>query len=334
MRAYIEISKENLIYNYKSIKEQVSKDIICVIKSNAYGHGLIEIARILAPLNPKMFAVSTLEEATLIRKNLIFTPILLLGVCDNLTFAFKYHITLTIINLTYLKNIAKINLPISIHLLINTGMNRDGIEPSELLEALDIIKSSKLLLKGVFTHFASKNQYDVQLQIFSDCLKHIPQNNLCIHANATSTLLEKNNTTAIRIGLALFGLVDTLELKPVLSLKCQAINEIKIKQGQGISYDFEKSEKDGFIYTLPIGYADGLNRNQNLKVYASNMYLEQIGVTCMDHIMLFSPEKLPDNTLFEIISNHITIEEIAQKNDTISYEIASHLSPRLKRIIK
>lgn len=334
MRAYIEISKENLIHNYKTIKDYVNKDMICVIKSNAYGHGLIETARILSPLSPKMFAVSTLEEAALIRKNLIFTPVLLLGVCDNLTFAYKYHITLTIINLTYLKNIAKINLAISIHLLINTGMNRDGIEPDELLEALEIIKNSKLILKGVFTHFVSPETYNTQFKVFSDCLKQIPYKDLCIHSNATSTMLEKNDTTAVRIGLALFGLIDILELKPVLSLKSLAINEIRINAGQGVSYSNEKCEQNGFVYTLPLGYADGINRKQKLIVFANDTYLEQIGVTCMDHLMVFSKNKLPENTIFEIISNHITVKEIAEKNETISYEIVSHLSPRLKRIIK
>ena len=162
MRGYIEISKNQLIENYKNIKEKTNKDVICVIKSNAYGHGLLEVAKILAPLSPKMFAVSTIEECMLIRKSLIFIPILLLGSCDNLAYASNFRITLTIISIDYLKVLKKANLPIFVHLLIDTGMNRDGIKPNEVEEALQIISKSKLILKGVFTHFASINTYEKQ----------------------------------------------------------------------------------------------------------------------------------------------------------------------------
>ena len=335
MRAFIEISKEKLINNYKTIKEKTNKDIICVIKSNAYGHGLIEVAKTLATLNPKMFAVSTFEEAALIRKNLIFTPVLLLGTCDNFSFASNYRITLTIISIEYLKIMISANLPIFVHLLINTGMNRDGISESEVKEAMELIKNSKLLLKGIFTHFASDDTYETQNEIFERILSAIPHDKLLIHSQATSTMLKDNKlSNTLRIGLALYGLNGDLNFNPILSLKAYPIFEKHVLQNEKISYDGEIINEEGYIYTLPIGYADGLNRKNKISAYANDKYYEQIGVMCMDHLMIFSKEKLPSKTCFELIGEHISVQDITNKNATISYEIVAKLSPRLKKILK
>ncbi len=336
MRGYIEISKNQLIENYKSIKDRVKKDIICVVKSNAYGHGLMEIVKILAPLSPKMFAVSSLEECMLIRKGLIFIPILLLGKCDNFTYAYNFRITLSVISIEYLKLLKKSNLPIFIHLLIDTGMNRDGIRIDEVDEALEIINKSKLILKGVFTHFTSDNNYEKQNELFSKCLAKIPNNSLIIHSQATSTFLKDNNfTNAIRIGLALYGLVEGLDLsKPVLTLKSLAINEIKINALEKVSYNQEPVNKDGYIYTIPLGYGDGLIRNHKNIVEVNGTILHQVGITCMDHFMVYSESQINMNNIFIIIGQHQTINDIANKNATIPYEVAAKLSRRIKRVIK
>ncbi len=336
MRGYIEISKKQLIDNYLKIKEETQKDVICVIKTNAYGHGLIEVAKILATQNPKMFAVSTLEEGMLIRKSLIFTPILLLGTCDNLLYASNFRITLTIVSLNYLKHLQKANIPLFIHLLINTGMNRDGILPNEILEALDIIKKSKLILKGVFTHFASAESYENQMSIFLDALNQIPLKRLIIHSQASSTLLFKNEQmTAVRVGLALYGLDEHISFtKPILTLKSQAICEYSLPIDSKISYSQTPLNADGFVYTLPIGYGDGLLRTYNYKVLVHDTQYLQIGVSCMDHLMIYSPEKLKLTDEYTLIGPHNSIIYIAKEANLTPYEIACHLSPRLKRIIK
>lgn len=336
MRGYIEISKNQLITNYKNIKEEIQKDIICVVKTNAYGHGLIEVAKILSTQSPKMFAVSTLEEGILIRKNLIFTPILLLGYCDNLLYASNFRITLTIINLDYLKKLQKANIPIFIHLLINTGMNRDGILPLEIEEAMDIIKKSKLILKGIFTHFASKNTYEKQNEIFLKVLDKIKTDNLIIHSQASSTFLIKNDKmTAVRVGLVLYGLDEQISFtKPILKLITHPICNYNFETLENVSYNQIQIPKLGYTYTLPIGYGDGLRRNYNYKVEVKGKLYSQIGVTCMDHLIIFSENKLKFTDDFILIGELNPITLIAKENDTIPYEIVSQLSPRLKRFIK
>jgi len=336
MRGYIELSKKQLIDNYLKIKEETQKDVICVIKTNAYGHGLIEVARILAAQNPKMFAVSTLEEGMLIRKNLIFTPILLLGTCDNLLYASNFRITLSIVSINYLKRLQKANIPLFVHLLINTGMNRDGILLDEIPEALEIIKKSKLILKGVFTHFASAETYENQMSIFLDALNQIPIKKLIIHSQASSTFLIKNEKmTAVRVGLALYGLDEHISFtKPILTLKSQAICEYSLPIDSKISYSQTPLPTEGFVYTLPLGYGDGLLRTYTYNALVENEQYSQIGVTCMDHLMIFSPTKLKMTDEFTLIGLNNSIVNIAKDANMTPYEIACHLSPRLKRIIK
>lgn len=335
MRAYIELSRQNLINNCEEIKKIVNKDIIAVVKCNAYGHGLVEISKILATQGIKMFAVSTIEEASLLRKNLIFSPILLLGNCDNITYASNYRITLSITSISYLKVLQKTNIPIFIHLLIDTGMNRDGISENEIDEAMHIIKKSKMILKGIFTHFASKDTYEKQLNIFNNVLDKIDTKNLIIHSQATSTFQIKNDRmTAIRVGLALYGLDDNVpNLKPVLSLKTPLVNEIKIENA-AISYNQEQIQENGYIYTLPIGYGDGLKRENKYKVFINNEILSQVGITCMDHIMVYSKHQIDPKSVFEIFGENIQINNIANELNTIPYTIVSQLSSRLKRTIK
>lgn len=334
MRAYIEINKKNLIDNYKKIKEQTNKDVICVVKSNAYGHGLLEVTKILSPLNPKMFAVSTIEEAIMIRKSLIFTPILLLGNCSSFSIASNYRITLTITSLEYLKKMIKSNLPLFAHLLINTGMNRDGIKVDEINEAIKHIQKSKVIVKGIFTHITNVEHYEKQCEVFNKALELFPHEKLIIHIAASSTYKIKNDTTnAVRVGLALYGLTGEDGLKPIMSLSCEYCCKIAVKKGDLVSYNNEPCLEDGYIYTLPIGYADGIFRSSDFEVYSDGL-ISKIGNICMDHTMIFSNKEFDSHNKFELIGEHLKVIDIANKNATIPYEIVAKLSSRLKRVVK
>lgn len=335
MRAYIEIDSKKLQDNYKKIKEYVKKDIIAVIKDNAYGHGLIEIALLLAKLSTKYLAVATLQEAILIRKNLIFTPILLLGREDNFNLIYSYKLTVTITCLEHLTILSKSKYPIMCHLLIDTGMMRDGIMPDEVNEALGIIKNSRLLLKGIFTHFSSTNNFKKQYSLFEEILKLFPDKSLIIHSQSTSTINEDcPKCNAVRIGLALYGYGNAnLKLEPILSLKSPILRIQKVKANTSIGYEeSEYTKQNGFILTIPYGYGDGvICHNKNLG-YIDNFYIPQIGRICMDHTMMFSPRPIKEKTI-ELIGEHLPLLDLAEILQTIPYEILAHLSSRLKRIV-
>lgn len=333
MRAFIEIDINALENNYLKIKNETKKDIIAVLKDNAYGHGLIECAYALYKLKVPMFAVSTKEEAITIRKNLIFTPILLLGECHDIRFLSSYKITQTIISFNQLKLLAKSSIPIPIHLFIDIGMKREGIEIDEIDEALQTINNSKLVLKGICTHYSSLSNYENEHILFLDALKKIPNyQKLIIHSSASSTYKINKDDTAYRIGLSLFGLDN--ELEPVLKLKSPIIRKIKVNKGTPISYDgIEITPEDGYIYTIGLGYGDGWRRNYKTTAYIKNDQLKQIGVTCMDYMMLYSKNNYDENVILSIIDECHSANEIANENNTIVYEITSLLNQRLKRKI-
>lgn len=335
MRAFIEIDGNALENNYLEIKNNRNKDIIAVIKSNAYGHGLIECAKILYKNKVPFFAVATKEEAIAIRKNLIFTPILLLGGCTDFKVLFSYKITLIVLSLNHLLTIAESPFPLSIHLFIDVSMKREGIEINEIQEALNIINHSKLTLRGICTHYTSSFNYHKEHEIFLNCLKQIPNaNKLIIHSSSSSTYSLNNDDTLFRIGLSLYGLDNDSNHSPILSLKAPIIKKTKIEKGESVGYDGKGiAPDDGYIYTIGLGYADGWSRNYKTKAYVGNDELIQIGNTCMDYLMLFSKTSYDESTILTIIDKHHPIDDIALEQETISYEICAKLSPRLKRKI-
>ena len=153
MRAQITISKQNLLYNYSQIKKLSSKEVIAVVKSNAYGLGILEIASILFASGVTFFAVATLEEAIYLRKNNIGGTILLLERTNEYALAYSYQITISIVSLSQLEDIKKSPVPVVAHLKIDTGMNRLGLSKDDI----NVIKNyslTNLKIKGLYSHIA------------------------------------------------------------------------------------------------------------------------------------------------------------------------------------
>lgn len=332
MEPLIEVNLNNLISNYKKIKEYTQKNVIAVIKDNAYGHGLLKVAQVLAKSNVTMLCVSAFSEALLLRKNMIFTPILLLGRYDDARSLYSLKITPSISCLNQLEILAKSNIPLPIHLEIETGMHRTGISLDELTKALEIINNSKLILKGVFTHFCIKNN-QIQIERFKKALDHIPQQKkLLIHAEASNYI--DNNldfTNTVRVGLALYGYNQTLQLNPCLSLKIPVVKCEKVSKDTPIGYNHnEKTKEDGYIITTPFGYSNGLSRLEKLCLFHNN-FIYQIGDKCMDMSMFFSLNPIKETTFLELIGTNNIFHLLELNNDSIYYALSS-LSTTIKRI--
>ena len=325
MNPIIQVKLSNIKYNYSYLKEHIKKNIIAVIKDNAYGHGLIQVGKLLSSLNVSMLAVSSLQEAILLRKSLIFSPILMLGRTDNFNVLYSYKITSSITSLSHLKELIKSNLPLSVHLEINSGMNRLGIDLDEVETALELIKHSKLQLKGLYTHFCSSN-YQNQRDNF---LKILPLFNdfkrLTIHAQASNYINENmDEFNAVRIGLSLYGYSPYFDVKPSLVLKVPVIRCQKIKKDTPVGYDrIESTKEDGYIITIPFGYSLGLSRLNTIEIKYKNDILVQIGKTCMDMMMLFSKNQIETGTYINILDELNTKHLLEINNETIYYALSS-----------
>ncbi len=334
MRAICKINLSILKENYLNIrKKTINKNAIVVLKDNAYGHDLVHVSKIVSTMDISYVCVATFEEALTLRKNLIFTPILLLERCHYYRVLSNYKITLSVSSLNHLKELASSKFPLLIHLEINSGMNRTGIECDELSSALQIISNSNLTLKGIFTHVANQDSYNQQLQNFNNAINNLNfKDKIFIHIE-TSSYLNKLNmySNTIRFGMGLYLNNNDLQTKQVLSLYAPIIKAMPIKKGDKISYNQAEIEDDGYLYTLSIGYGDGWRKDYDTIGYYNNFYLHQVGVTNMDHLMLFSKNKIEEMQFIELIGDNLTIEDLCTRYSTTSYELCSSLSPRLNR---
>src|SRR5690554_6109493 len=257
MQRIAEINLDHLNHNIKEINRvSKNKEIIAVIKSNAYGHGSIGVAKSLEKLGVRFFAVANLEEAIELRENNISSKILILGRTDEekLSELIKYDLIQTVISKEYSEILLESNLNIKVHIKVNTGMNRFGFNLTTIRN-IDIISkevqylfnSKTLIVDGIYTHFsdaANKKTTHNQISLFSNLIEKLRQNNInpkYIHcSNSIATILYGKNTisNSIRVGMLIYGIDQTkqIDLKPILLLKSKVINIQNIKVGQSIGY--------------------------------------------------------------------------------------------------
>ena len=159
MRSFLNIDLSKIKINLDEIKKINNKKIIAVIKSNAYGLGIVEIAKFLESQNINYFAVATLNEGIELRKNNIKSHILVLEKNNSYKDYLKYNLIYSLYDLESLKEIIKSNNSLRMHIKFNTGLNRLGLEEKDLEELIDIIKLHTLRIEGIFTHVADITSY-------------------------------------------------------------------------------------------------------------------------------------------------------------------------------
>ena len=338
------INEDNLVYNYQYYKTLSNKNIIAVLKSNAYGHGLIPIARILDSISVYMIAVSNIQEGIHLRQNGIRCKILILEPIEvkDMLNCYYYHLTPVISSLIQFNklNKAKFFTTLPIHLEIDSGMHRSGVKIDEAKIIKEKIQAnSNLLLKGLFTHLIGKEKeegfIDKQKDYFKQAINIFNDDSLCIHIASTSFVdndIKEANT--IRIGLGLYGLKDDKNTKQVLSLRSPIINVCNISKGECSSYDNSfKAKQDGYIYTIPIGYNHGLLLKYKLNPSIDNKRLYVAGRKCMNQILLFSKNQYFIGEMVDIFNEKNTLLSLAKRSNVSIYELISLLNPNIKRII-
>lgn len=333
MRSIIEINLSNLENNYTNIYNSIKKDIIAIVKDNAYGHGILQITNALIKCGVKIFAVATTSEAILLRRNFPSITIILFEQETDFNLLFQYKITLSISSMDYLKKAIASNYSFPIHLKIETGLNRLGIYQSQSEECFTLLKKSRLILRGIYTHIASLNTYSSQLYVFKkELLRYKDYKNLIIHINSSHYIKKDGISTHYRIGLALYGLINIpeLNLKPLLTLKAPVYRVKKVNKNDLISYNNAKINQDGYILTIPLGYGDGWIMSRCTIGYY-NSYLKQVGDTCMDMLMLFSPTFIKEKEMIEFISNNLPLQDLSKFYNESIYQIVTLLSSRITR---
>ena len=297
MLVNLEINKSNLEKNLKIVRS-INKNLICVIKDNAYGLGIENILPILLENKCDYFAVAYIEEAVKIQKLLenlklknqngkIKVMALNYVKPENVGDAIRNNIELTVFNFSQLLDYLKIlddffeNMTLKIHIKVNSGMNRLGFDENEILELVEIIKKynlnnkskNRLEIISIFSHISdAENQAETEKQVekYEKILKIFSQNNVRYkysHLQASPLLFKygkKYNYDFARIGMALYGmepLSTDMSLLDVITVKSKIINIRNVKKNDKVSYGSKGIVKhDSKIGIVAIGYAHGLQK--------------------------------------------------------------------------
>jgi alanine racemase len=335
--------------------------MMAVVKANGYGHGAFEVAEVALQAGAHSLAVALLEEAIFLRKKGINAPILVLGYCppEYAQIAAKNNIALTVYQKAWIEQAASYlnDTPLKVHVKIDTGMGRIGVlDEKELMDLVNVITNKKCVeFEGVFTHFAMSDSkdssyYEEQLKKFHNFLQTLIDKPKWIHAsNSAATLIHnKSYYNLVRCGIVIYGLTPALEiaedlpisLQPAMSLHSRLTHVKQVKAGSCISYGCTYVAKtDEWIGTISIGYADGwLRALQGQEVLIDGIRVPIVGRICMDQCMIKLPKPYPIGTQVTLIgkqgNEEISVDEIAQKLNTINYEVVCMISNRVPRIYK
>jgi len=363
---WTEVNLDAIAQNVKNIKKLIGKkkELMAVVKGNAYGHDILEISSVVLENGATRLAVARLEEAIFLRKAGITVPILVLGLtlkpqAESLV---SYDITPTVCEFEMIEKLSELavqmNKMAKIHLKVDTGMGRIGIFPDDVLRFIKRIKTlKKVEIEGIFTHFSVADEKDKfyteeQFRKFIEILTILEKEGIKIpikHVGNSATLLDLPHMwlDMVRPGLAIYGLYPSKEVKKTINLipaqqfKTKIVFIKELPRGESISYGrIYITKRRMRVASLPVGYADGYNRllsNQG-EVLVRGQRVPIIGRVCMDQCMIDVTNLTQVEIGDEVVlwgrqgEEMITVEEIAQKIRTINYEIV-HL-PDKKRVAK
>ena len=364
------ISRENFLHNLRYVRSRIGAKplIMSVVKANAYGHGLEIIANAsIESGEVGYFGVATEEEGVMLRAMTKLPIVVLTTALENEIDMFLEHdLEFTLSEYHQLEEIASyasaLGKKATVHLKIDTGMRRIGVEPEDSLEfARAIAKHSDTIeFKGISTHFATSDELDQtffekQIKIFADVVHAIRSSGISVllaHAANSGAILQNPRASSfdmVRPGIMLYGYPPAneldekfgKELKPVLELVSSVVFIKRIRAGEAISYNHRWHAKhDTTIATVPAGYGDGYPRlltNNTSAIINGKLYPVR-GTICMDQIMIETgDDKIRIGDEVVLISSklpEISALGIAEKIGTIPYEILTNITARVPRIIK
>ena len=360
----VKIDLDAISDNFNAIRAKTKVPVMAVIKADAYGHGAIQVARLLQD-RAAFFGVSSMLEATELRRAGLTNPILILGHTPVKAFAsaIREGIRPTIFRYEDAKALSDAAMAAGIsapfHFAVDTGMSRIGFPVTE--EAADlcarIAKLPGLVTEGIFSHFATADSADLSrsrkqaelFDTFCDMLKVRGVEISIRHLNNSAGLMNFDaHYEMVRAGIVTYGMYpsdevspDLLALKPALQFMSKVTFVKTLPAGKEISYGGTYTTvKETVVATVPVGYADGYRRSLSNKFYCliHGKRAPILGRVCMDQMMVDVtgiPETKPGDRVTLVGTDGdetITMEQIAAAADSFNYEFACGISRRVPRI--
>lgn len=359
----VTVNLEAIKTNIRNLRKQMGSltSVIAVVKANGYGHGDVEVAIAAFEAGVKMVSVATPDEAVGLRMAGISGDILVMGLSP-ISFAAKaaeLDIMITVSTAEWLQTALNTNekfvKPLKIHVKIDSGMGRIGLRDATDLQAVvSVVKCSRdVEIDGIFTHFSCADEGNQertvkQFAMFMELVQTLPEKPRLVHASnsAAALLYPEYSLDAVRFGIGLYGIASSgyvaeqlpFSLERSLQIESELVHIKYVEAGTPISYGgtYETTENE-WIGTIPIGYADGLRRGlRGQEVLLAGERMPLVGTICMDQCMVKLSREMPMGEKVTLIgrqeSEEVTIEEWAERLDTIPYEIAVSITERIPRI--
>ena len=366
-RVYAPIDLDAVVYNMKSMKQKLAPgtEVLGVVKADGYGHGAVPVAKALDPF-VKGYAVATIQEARILQKHGIVKPVLILGVTHKSEYeelirhkirpaVFTYNQALSLS-----EEACRQNTAVRIHLALDTGMSRIGMQPDAegacLAARIQALKGIEI--EGMFTHFARADELDKaaamrQLEQYLEFVKLLKAQGVEIpwkHCSNSAAIMElpQAHLDLVRAGISIYGIcpsdevsLEQVPLKPVMGLKSFVTYVKTLKAGAQVSYGgtFTATEQMQ-VATIPVGYGDGYPRNLSGKGYVliHGRKARILGRICMDQFMVdvtgipgVGPDT-PVTLMGREDDEEITVEDLERLGGGFRYEIVCGLGKRVPRV--
>ena len=365
---HIDVDLSRLTANYRAIAAHVAPAAVMpILKANAYGHGLVEVARHLQTLGAPYLGVAFLEEGILLREAGVTTPILVLGgiIGNQVPLFLEHDLTLTASSVEKLGQIEEaaraMGVRARVHLKIDTGMERIGVHyysAESLLEAS--LACTHFEVEGIFSHFANADAADpaysyLQLERFHGVLdfyarRGLPPPPLRHMANSAALArFPQARFDMVRAGLLLYGVYPsaqvprTVAVRPTLSWKSRVVYFKVVPPGHPVSYGSTwQSDHPVRLVTVPVGYGDGYFRalSNRAEVVIRGRRYPVVGRVCMDQLMVNIEWETAYNGDEVILLGEdaggaaVTVEELAEWAGTVPWEILTNVNTRVPRVYK
>ena len=360
----VKIDLDAIAENMDAIREKAGVPVMAVVKADAYGHGAVQVARLLQG-KCAFFCVSSILEAMELRQAGLTTPILILGYTpvDAFPTAIREGIRPTIYRLEDAQALSKaaqlLGLPARFHFAVDTGMSRIGFQVTEADADVcaRITKLPGLYAEGLFSHFATADCSDLsraetQAARFAEFDTMLRQRGVEIpirHLNNSAGLMNfATPYEMVRSGIITYGMYPSdevdpglLRLRPALQWLSRVTHVKTLPAGREISYGGTYVTKaDTVVATIPVGYADGYRRNLSGKFYVliRGQKAPILGRICMDQMMV-DVTAIPEVTVGDQVTlvgadggEAITMEEISAQADSFNYEFVCGISRRVPRL--
>ena len=360
---YVTINTDAIISNYRAVCKRTGVTVMAVIKADAYGHGAVQIARLLEPECP-YFGVSSLSEALELRQAGIHTPVLILGHTPVSVFPklLGQNIRVTIFSLEDAQALSHQataqGVTAHCHLAVDTGMSRIGFQTTA--EDADICREIAALpnldIEGIFSHFATADCYDLtrsyaQAELFEQFCQMLSDRGVhpkLRHMNNSAGIMNfGNHYDMVRSGIVTYGLYpsnevspESLSLIPAMSWYSRVSHVKTLPAGRQISYGGTYvTTAPTRVATVPVGYADGYRRSlsSNFYVLIRGKKAPILGRVCMDQMMV-DVTGIKDVCVGDTVTligsdgqEHISVEQIAEAAGSFNYEFVCGISRRVCR---